>query len=162
MFKLYALFILVPKFPDLSFFWKFKTSSPPTPYYSSSLYILGIYALRVTLILPRGRAFKLFAASAERKCIFEHQKSMNPEVLGWFSRLSYFLNFQWFWAGFTINFISAASFPARGWSQIARRWNIKPIQIFAFIWCSCADPGPYPTTSNILPFDTRLRPSDAE
>ena len=47
-FKLYALFILAPKFLDLSFFWKFKTSSPPTPYYSSSLYILGIYALRVT------------------------------------------------------------------------------------------------------------------
>ena len=53
MFKLYTLFILVPKFPELSFFWKFKTSSPPTAYYSSSLYILGIYALRVTLILPR-------------------------------------------------------------------------------------------------------------
>ena len=49
-FKLYALFILAPKFLHLSFFWKFKTSSPPTPYYSSSLYILGIYALRVTPI----------------------------------------------------------------------------------------------------------------
>ena len=45
--KLYALFILAPKFPDLSFFWNFNTSSPSTPYYSSSLYILGIYALRV-------------------------------------------------------------------------------------------------------------------
>ena len=26
------------------------------------------------------RIFKLYAASAERKCIFEHQNSMNPEV----------------------------------------------------------------------------------
>ena len=32
MFKLYALFILAPKFLDLSFFWKFRTSSPALPY----------------------------------------------------------------------------------------------------------------------------------
>ena len=92
-FKLYALFILAPKFPDLSFFWKFKTSSPPTPYYSSSLYISGIYALRVTLISPWGRAFKWFAASAERKCIFEVEKSMNPKVLACFSWFHNFLKF---------------------------------------------------------------------
>ena len=122
-FKLYALFILAPKFLDLSFFWKFKTSSPPTPYYSSSLYILGIYALRVTRISARGRAFKWFAASAERKCIFEVEKSMNPEVLACFSWFSHFLNFRWFSDGLTVNFNFLAGFPARGWSQIARALN---------------------------------------
>ena len=49
-------------------------------------------ALRVNII-SRGRAFKWFAASAERKCIFEGAKLMNPEVFGCFSRFSHFLNF---------------------------------------------------------------------
>ena len=35
--KLYALLILAPKFLDLSFSQKFKTSSPAPPYYSSSI-----------------------------------------------------------------------------------------------------------------------------
>ena len=47
----------------------------------SSIHIRARYALRVTLV-PARSAFKLFAASAERKCIFEDQKSMNPEVFG--------------------------------------------------------------------------------
>ena len=36
-FKLYALFIFAPKFLDLSFFWKFKTRSPPTPYWTPAV-----------------------------------------------------------------------------------------------------------------------------
>ena len=86
---------------------------------------------------------------------------MNPEVFACFSRFSHFLNFGWFWGALTLNFDSVAWFPARGWSQIARTWNIKPIQIFAFIWCSCADPTLYPTASKILPFDTRPGQDDA-
>ena len=81
-FKLYALFIFAPKFLDLSFFWKFKTSSPPTPYYSSSLYILGIYALRVTLLTSQGCAPKWFAASAERKLIFKVKK-LTGKCISW-------------------------------------------------------------------------------
>ena len=84
-FKLCASLILARKFLDLSFFWKFKTSSPQTPYYSLSLYILGIYALRVTPRLPPGSRFTWFAASAERKFILKVEKSTNPEVLGCFS-----------------------------------------------------------------------------
>ena len=56
-FKLYALFILARKFPDLSFYWKFKTSSPVPPYYSSSICISWIYALRVTTISPPASRF---------------------------------------------------------------------------------------------------------
>ena len=93
MFKLYALFIFAPKFYNLSFFWKFKTSSPPTPYYPSSLYILGIYALRVTLFSPWGRAFKWFAASAERQCILNIEKSSFPAVLGCFFSIFSFSQF---------------------------------------------------------------------
>ena len=80
MFKLYAFFIFARKFLDLSFFWKFKTSSPVPPYYSSSLYILGIYALRVTPRIPPGSRFTWFAASAERKWRFEVEKSVIHEV----------------------------------------------------------------------------------
>ena len=68
MFKLYAFFNLRPKFLDLSFSVKIKTSSPAPPYYSSSLYILGIYALRVNTGTSR---FTRFAASAERNCILK-------------------------------------------------------------------------------------------
>ena len=162
MVKFFTLFILAPKFLDLSFYWKFKTSPQTPPNYSLSLYILGIYALRVTLISPRGRAFKLFAASAERKCIFNVEKFLNPAIFRGFSWFSHFLNFAWFWDGLTLNFVFQAWFPSQGSFQIALAWNIKPIQIFVFIWCSCADPTLYPTASKILPFDTRLRPSDAE
>ena len=48
---------------------------------------------------------------------------MNPEVFACFSRFSHFLNFGWFCDGFILNFDSAAKFPARGWSQIARALN---------------------------------------
>ena len=106
------------------------TSSAAIPYYSSSLYILGIYALRVTLILSQSRAFKLFAASAERKCIFEIEKSMNPEVFACFSRFFHFLNFGRFWDGLTVNFDVWAQFAARGWLQIALGRNFTCIQIF--------------------------------
>ena len=51
----------------------------------ASLHYRGRYALRVTLLSTRRRVFKLFAASAERKCIFEVEKSMNPDVLACFS-----------------------------------------------------------------------------
>ena len=106
------------------------TSCPGLQYYSLSLYILGIYALRVTQISDRGRAFKLFAASAERKCIFEHQKSMNPEVFACFSRFFHFLNFGWFCGGLTVNFDLGAQFAARGCLQIALGRNFTCIQIF--------------------------------
>ena len=138
------------------------TSSPAIPYYSSSLYILGIYALRVTHISSWGRAFKWFAASAERKCIFRVEKLMNPALFRCFSWFSYFLNFGRFWGALALNLDSVAWFPARSWSKIARARNIKPIQIFAFICYSCADLTSYQTTLNILPFDTRLKPSDAK
>ena len=52
MFKLYALLILAPKFLDLSFSQKFKTSSPAPPYYSSSIME---YALRVILGFARAQ-----------------------------------------------------------------------------------------------------------
>ena len=109
------------------------TSCPATPYYSSSLYILGIYALRVTLLSTRRRAFKWFAASAERKCIFNDEKLMNPAFFRCFSRFSNFSSFPWFSSDLTMKFDSVAWFPARGSFQIARAWNIKPIQIFVFI-----------------------------
>ena len=85
--------------------------------------------------------FIWFAASAERKFIFKVEKSMNPEVLGCFSSFSNFSDFSWFWDALAINFHSLASFPARGRFQIDRALNFKLIQIFVFIWCSCADPG---------------------
>ena len=113
------------------------TSCPAIPYYSSSLYILGIYALRVTQLCARRRAFKWFAASAERKCIFESEKSMNPEFLACFSWFHNFLNFQWFWGGLAINFNCSAQFPAQGCLQIALSLNFMSIQIFLFILCSC-------------------------
>ena len=44
---------LRPNYHILPFFFQLSTSCPPVPYYSYSLYILGIYALRVTLLLAR-------------------------------------------------------------------------------------------------------------
>ena len=78
MFKLYAFFNLRPKCLDLSFSVKIKTSSPAPPYYSSSLYILGIYALRVNNTASR---FTRFAASAERNCILKVPGGSFPSVL---------------------------------------------------------------------------------
>ena len=115
------------------------TSCPATPYYSSSLYILGIYSLRVTLLSTRRRAFKWFAASAERKCIFNDEKLMNPAFFRCFSRFSNFSNFPWFSSDLTMKFDTVAWFPARGCFQIGLGWNFMRIQIFLFIWCSCAD-----------------------
>ena len=138
MVKFFTLFILAPKFLDLSFSWKFKTSSPAPPNYSLSLYILGIYALRVTPRLPPGSRFTWFAASAERKLIFKVEKSMNPEVLGCFSQFSNFSDFSWFWDALAINFDLLAWFPARGWSQISLGLNFKLVQVRAcpnsFFW----------------------------
>ena len=107
-----------------------KTSCPAPPYYSLSLYILGIYALRVTPKLPPGSRFTWFAASAERKLIFKVEKSMNPEVLGCFSQFSNFSDFSWFWDALAINFDCLARFPAQGSFQIDRTSNFKLIQIF--------------------------------
>ena len=70
----------------------------------TSIHYRGRYALRVIPISQRGRAFKLFAASAERKCIFDVEKSMNPTVFGSFSIFSHFLNFSQFCGGLTVNF----------------------------------------------------------
>ena len=125
---------------------------PPhlTPYYSLSLYILGIYALRVTPKLPPGSRFTWFAASAERKLIFKVEKSMNPEVLGCFSQFSNFSDFSWFWDALAINFDLLAWFPARGSFQIDRAWNFKLIQIFVFIWCSCGDPNSLKSRSRCI------------
>ena len=107
----------------------------------TSLHYRGRYALRVTPLSPPGRAFKLFAASAERKRIFKVEKSLNPEVLGCFSRFWNFSNFSWFWGGLTLNFDFLALFPARGCFQITLALNFMPIQIFlfmyVFIWQFC-------------------------
>ena len=51
--KLWEKSISVWKFPNLSFSIRIKTSPQPTPNYSSSRYILGIYALRVTYTISR-------------------------------------------------------------------------------------------------------------
>ena len=100
----------------------------------TSIHYRGKYALRVTPISSRGRAFKLFAASAERKSIFEVEKSLNSKVLACFSRFSNISNFTWFWGGLTLNFDFLVSFPAQGCFQIALALNIMPIQIFLFIY----------------------------
>ena len=63
---------------------------------------------------------------------------MNPSFFRCFSWFSNFSNFRWFSSDLNMKFDSVAWFPARGSFQIARSWNIKPIQIFVFIWCSCA------------------------
>ena len=104
----------------------------------TSLHYRGRYALRVTVLSIRRRAFKCFAASAERKCIFEVENLINHEVFGSFSWFSNFLDFQWFSSDLTMKFDSVAWFPARGCFQIGLGWNFMPIQIFlficAFIW----------------------------
>ena len=43
---------------------------------------------------------------------------MNYDILACFPRFYHFLNFGWFWDGFSMNFDSPASFPARRWLQI--------------------------------------------
>ena len=93
IFKLYAFFNLRPKFLDLSFSVKIKTSSPAPPYYSSSLYILGIYALRVN---NKPSRFTRFAASAERNCIFQMPEGSFPQVFGLFWLILENLTFQQF------------------------------------------------------------------
>ena len=154
MVKFYAYFILARKFPDLSFSWKFKTSSPAPPNYSLSLYILGIYALRVTRISPCGSRFTLFAASAERKSIFWVEKSTG-EWLSWeiscFSEFSNFFDFSRFWDVLAMNFDSLAWFPARDRFQIDRAWIFKLIQIFVFICSSCVALTINPTASKMVP-----------
>ena len=162
MVKFYAYFILARKFPDLSFSLKFKTSSPPTPYYSLSLYILGIYALRVTPKLPPGSRFTWFAASAERKLILKVEKSMNPEVLGCFSQFSNFSDFSWFCDALAINFDCLAWFPARERLQIDRTSNFKLIQILVFICSSGVVRRSCFSMSNISNLATKLRPADAK
>ena len=107
----------------------------------TSIHYRAIYALRVTLLSTCRRAFKWFAASAERKCILNIEKSMFPWLFRCFSRFSNFSNFQWFSSDLTMKFDSVAWFPARGCFQIALSWNFMRIQIFLFIWCSCADLG---------------------
>ena len=104
----------------------------------TSIHYRAKYALRVTLLSTCRRAFKWFAASAERKCIFNDEKLMNPAFFHCFSWFSNFSNFSCFWDHLTIEFDFVAWFPARGSFQIAPAWNIKSIQIFVFIWCSCA------------------------
>ena len=128
--KLYAFSIPVSKFLDLSFFWKFRTSSPALHYYSFSLYILEIYALRINSRLPPGSQFTWL--SVERKFIFKVEKSMNPKVLGCFSSFYNFWDFSWFWDALAINFDLLAWFPARGWSQISLGLNFKLVQV-----CAC-------------------------
>ena len=64
---------------------------------------------------------------------------MNPALFRSFSWFSHFPNLGWFWGALTFDFDPVAWFPARGWSQIARARNIKPIQIFVSIWCSSAN-----------------------
>ena len=134
MVKLYTYFILAPKFPDSSFSWKFKTSSPLTPYYSLSLYILRIYALRFTPRLPPGSQFTWFAASAERKCEITTPGMAGDAVswrISWNMEFHNFLNiFQYFLIFFNIFQYSDIffrfwiEFPARGWSRTPRMWKI--------------------------------------
>ena len=76
---------------------------------------------------------------------------VNPAIFGGFSRFSYCLNFAWFWGRLTLKFDSLARFPARGWSQIDLGWNFICIQIFVFIWCSCADLPGYISTLEKFP-----------
>ena len=104
------------------------TSCPAVPYYSSSLYILGIYALRVTPRIPLGSRFTWFAASAERKLILKIEKLMNPAILGCFSEFYNFFNFGSFWDVLAINFNILAWFPSRGLSQISLGLNFKIVQ----------------------------------
>ena len=99
----------------------------------TSIHYRAIYALRVTLMSICRRAFKWFAASAERKCIFKVEKSMNPEVLACFSWFHNFFNFRWSWGSLTLNFGFLAQFPARSSLQIALALNFMHIQIFFFI-----------------------------
>ena len=82
----------------------------------TSIHYRGRYALRVIALSPRGRAFKLFAASAERKWIFEVENTFNPAFFLCFSWFSYFSNFGCFSGRLTLNFESVAWFPARGCS----------------------------------------------
>ena len=55
---------------------------------------------------------------------------MNYDILTCFSRFCHFLNFGWFWDGFTMNFESMARFPARGWFQITLGLNFTQNGIF--------------------------------
>ena len=65
-----------------------------------------------------GPRFTWFAASAKRTFIFKVENLMNYDILACFSRFYHFLNFGWFWDGFTMNFESLRRFAAREWFQI--------------------------------------------
>ena len=96
MVEFYAYFILVRKFLDLSFSWKFKTSSPAPPNYSLSLYILGIYALRVTSsqsYTPPGVAIHMICCVSRAKIHFEGRKIDESWSFGLFF---WILSFFWF------------------------------------------------------------------
>ena len=105
-----------------SFNFDLKTSCALPPYYSLELDPISSTS-HSNLSRGPGSRFTWFAASAERKCIFEVEKSMNPDVLACFSSFSHFLNFPWFFDGLTINFNFLAGFLARGCSRIARALN---------------------------------------
>ena len=105
------------------------TSCPVPPYYSLSLYILGIYALRITPRLSPGSRFTWFAASAERKFILKVEKLMNLLVFCCFSEFFNVFNFGSFWDALAINFDLLAWFPARGWFQISLGFNFKLVQV---------------------------------
>ena len=87
------------KMKNMIIFWPWCTGPVPStssllpPYYSYRAVSTKLYE---SLLPPRGRAFKWFAASAERKCILNIEKSSFPAVLRCFSWFSYFLNFEWF------------------------------------------------------------------
>ena len=94
-----------------------KISCALPPYYSLELDPISSTS-HSNLSRGPGSRFTWFAASAKRKLIFKLKKLMNYDIFACFSRFCHFLNFGWFWDGFTMNFESLARFPARGWFQI--------------------------------------------
>ena len=110
------------KISKTSFNFDLKTSCALPPYYSLELDPISSTS-HSNLSRGPGSRFTWFAASAKRKFIVKVKNLMNYEILAFFARFSHFLNFGWFWAGFTINFNFLAGFPARGWSQITWALN---------------------------------------
>ena len=102
------------------FYLEVKTSSALPPYYSLELAPISSTSHSNLSRVP-GSRFTWFAASAERKFIFKVENLMNYDILACFPRFYHFLNFGWFWDGFTMNFESLARFAARGWFQITPR-----------------------------------------